>query len=56
LEGVEGFLQNQTQRLYDANITLNNLRTQAANLKQDAESLKENATRLQEANVEGEIF
>ncbi|XP_065338114.1 laminin subunit beta-1 isoform X2 [Cloeon dipterum] len=55
LEGVEGYLQNQTQRIYDANITLENLRNEAAALKQNANSLKENATRLQEANVEGAL-
>ncbi|XP_059469528.1 laminin subunit beta-1 isoform X2 [Neocloeon triangulifer] len=55
LEGVEGFLQNQTQRLYDANITLINLRNDANALKMNADTLKENATRLQEANVEGAL-
>ncbi|XP_076373479.1 laminin subunit beta-1-like isoform X2 [Tachypleus tridentatus] len=46
-------LDNTTQRIYDAELALTDLRGRGDNLEMDAESLKNNATQLQEADIEG---
>ncbi|XP_071040425.1 laminin subunit beta-1 isoform X2 [Parasteatoda tepidariorum] len=53
LDVIDGELNNTTQRIYDANLALTDLRKRADELTNDAQSLKDNATALQEANVEG---
>ncbi|PSN55873.1 Laminin subunit beta-1, partial [Blattella germanica] len=55
LDEVEKQLDNVTQRIYEANIKLTDLRARANNLKFAALGLKDNATKLQEANVEGAL-
>jgi coxsackievirus/adenovirus receptor len=56
LDEVEKLLDNTSSRIYEANLKLTDLRSAASKLKFTALGLKENATKLQEANVEGNIY
>ncbi|XP_055926474.1 laminin subunit beta-1-like [Argiope bruennichi] len=53
LDVIDRELENTTQRIYDANLALTDLRKRADDLTSDAQALKSNATSLKEANVEG---
>ncbi|XP_054721557.1 laminin subunit beta-1-like [Uloborus diversus] len=53
LDVIDHELDNTTQKIYDANLALADLRRRADDLTNDAQTLKTNATVLQEANVEG---
>lgn len=55
LDAIDHELENTTQRIYDANLALTDLRNRADDLTSDAQALKSNATALQEANVEGKL-
>lgn len=53
LDTLNDDLENTTQRVYDSNMALQDLRSRAQHLQTDSDNLKDNATVLQEANVEG---
>lgn len=53
LDVVDHELDVTTQKIYDANLALADLRKRANDLTRDAQNLKSNATAIQEANVEG---
>jgi laminin, beta 1 len=55
LDTLDTSLDNMTQRVFLAELSLTDLKTRAAEIQQHAQSLKDNATRLQEANVEGAL-
>nr|XP_045621460.1 laminin subunit beta-1-like isoform X3 [Procambarus clarkii] len=55
LQGLEGGVDNTTQRISLATNALADLRLQAEELRNQAGDLKEKATKLQEANVEGAL-
>lgn len=55
LDGLDASLDNVTQRVFLAGLSLSDLRAKASELQSAAQALKSNATRLQEANVEGAL-
>lgn len=56
LDGLDASLDNTTQRVFLASLSLSDLRSKAGELQTAAQNLKANATRLQEANVEGALI
>lgn len=56
LNAVTKNIDNSVQKVILANLTLENLKGKTITLKDTAVSLKQNSTKLQERNVEGNIF
>lgn len=56
LNAVTKNIDNSVQKVILANLTLENLKAKTITLKDTAVNLKQNSTKLQERNVEGNIF
>lgn len=56
LDTIDHELDGTTQKIYDANLALADLRKRANDLTRDAQNLRSNATAIQEANVEGMLI
>lgn len=56
LNAVTKNIDNSVQKIILANLTLENLKAKTITLKDTAVNLKQNSTKLQERNVEGNIF